>query len=174
MNPSSQSERPMVGRPPASSLALLAGYTLNPIRSQEGSAMPQIFTGKVRIPADQIAQYFSDLEAANQVRAPFRRYLEGLHEEFTGYLTAKYAQRTVTKHASIFEMFIEFLCDYTDVTAIEEITRGIVNTHFRQWYKRKVWSSATPDDLRVALKKFFQFLETEKGIANPKAVAALQ
>jgi hypothetical protein len=55
---------------------------------------------------------------------------------------------------------------------IEDITRGMVNTHFKQWYKQKVWGSATPDDIRVALKKFFQFLDKEKGIKNLKVLEA--
>ena len=55
-----------------------------------------------------------------------------------------------------------------------EITRGMVNTHFRAWHKRKVWDSATPNDLRVALKKFFEFLATEKGIEVPKVLEALR
>jgi hypothetical protein len=34
--------------------------------------------------------------------------------------------------------------------------------------------AAIVNDLRVALRKFFQFLETEKGIQNAKALAALR
>ena len=71
-------------------------------------------------------------------------------------------------------MFVEFISRQTDVEDIEEITKGIVNTHFRQWYKRKVLDAATVNDLRVALRKFFQFLETEKGIQNAKVLDALK
>jgi site-specific recombinase XerD len=71
-------------------------------------------------------------------------------------------------------MFIEFICQHTDVEQLEEITRGMVNSHFRSWYKKKVWDSATDNDLRVALRKFFQFLATEKGITNQKAMDALK
>ncbi len=63
-----------------------------------------------------------------------------------------------------------FICGYTDVESIEEITRGMVNTHFKQWWKRKVWDSTTPDQLTVALRKFFTFIATEKGIVNEKAM----
>jgi hypothetical protein len=49
----------------------------------------------------------------------------------------------------------------------------MVNTHFRQWYKRKVLDASTANDLRVALRKFFQFLAAEKGIQNPKVLDAL-
>ncbi len=135
--------------------------------------MPQVFTGKIVIPGDKIDEYFKAMEEAEKEREPFRKYLEGLKEEFERYLSTKHSRKTVNKHTWIVEMFIEFLCKYTDVEKIEEITRGMVNTHFRQWYKRKVWDSATQNDLRVALKKFFQFLYTEKGIKNLKVLEAL-
>jgi site-specific recombinase XerD len=136
--------------------------------------MPRVFTGKVVIPGDQIEAYLQALTAGEKAREPFRRYLEGLKDEFAADLATTYARKTVTKHVWIVEMFVEFLCRQTDVERIEEITRGMVNTHFRQWYRRKVLDSATPDDLRVALKRFFQFLETRKGIDNPKVRDALQ
>jgi len=34
--------------------------------------------------------------------------------------------------------------------------------------------SSTVNDLRVALRKFFQFLAAEKGIQNPKVLDALK
>jgi site-specific recombinase XerD len=135
--------------------------------------MPRVFTGKVVIPGDKIEDYLKALGEAEKAREPFRRRLEGLKEEFSSYLAAKYARRTVDKHTWIVDMFVEFICNQTDVESIEEITRGMAGTHFRQWYRRKVLDSATPDELRVALKKFFQFLETEKGISNPKVLEAL-
>ena len=111
---------------------------------------------------------------AERARAPFREYLERLQQEFEEYLSAKYARKTVRKHAGIVWLFIEFLRNYTDVEEIEEITRGMVNTHFRRWYNRKVLDSATGDDLRVALKRFFQFLAAEKGIQNPRVIESLK
>jgi site-specific recombinase XerD len=54
--------------------------------------------------------------------------------------------------------------------SIEEITKGIANTHFRTWYKRKVWDSATDNDLKIGIKKFFEFLAKEKGIENNKVL----
>lgn len=136
--------------------------------------MPRVFTGKVVIPGDKIDDYLKAMAEAEKAREPFRRLLEGLKEEFSGYLAAKYAKRTVDKHTWIIEMFIEFICHQTDAQTVEEITRGMVGTHFRQWYQRKVLDSATPDELKVALKKFFQFLEAEKGISNPKVLEALR
>ena len=136
--------------------------------------MPQVFTGKVVIPGDKIAESLQVAAEAERARAPFREYLEGLQKEFEAYLATRYARRTARKHAEIVWLFIQFLSDYTDVAALEEITRGMANTHFRRWYKRKVWDAATADDLRVALKRFFQFLATEKGIQNPKVVESLK
>ena len=97
-----------------------------------------------------------------------------MQREFEEYRSAKYARKTVRKHEDTVWLFVQFLCNYTDVEEIEEITRGMVNTHFRRWYKRKVLDAATADDLRVALKRFFQFLATEKGIQNPKVSESLK
>ncbi len=136
--------------------------------------MPKVFTGKAVIPGDQIEAYLEAMAEAEEVRRPFRQYLEGLSHEFEQHLAAKYSRRTARKHALIVEVFIDFLCDYTDVASLEEVTRGMVNSSFRQWYKRKVLSATDTDDLRVALKKFFQFLDAEKGIHNAKALEALR
>ncbi len=136
--------------------------------------MPKVFTGKVVIPADQLDAYEQARTAAEEARRPFRQHLDALRAEFEQHLAARYRQRTVRKQAQIVALFVDFLCDYTDVEAIEEISRGMANSAFRQWYKRKVLDAATADDLRVALKKFFQFLATEKGIHNPKVLASFR
>lgn len=136
--------------------------------------MARVFTGKVVIPGDKIEEYFKALAEAEKARKPFKRYLENLNEQFEQYLTTKYSQKTARKHSGIIGLFIIFLCEYSDVQSLEEVTKGIVNTHFRQWYKRKVLDSTDPNDLRIALKKFFQFLDTGKGIKNPKVLEALE
>ena len=136
--------------------------------------MAKVYTGKVMIPGAHFVDYLKGMEEAQKAREPFRRKLADLNEEFHARLAEKYSERTARKHSSIVDLFIEFLCRQTDAERIEEITRGMVNTHFRAWYKRKVWDSATPNDLRVALKKFFEFLDAEKGIENPKVLQALR
>lgn len=136
--------------------------------------MPKVFTGKVVIKGDQLDDYLQALEAAEKARAPFIQYMNALNAEFAEYLATKYVKKTVSKHAGIVDMFIEFIYRNTDVEQLEEITRGMVNSHFRSWYKKKIWDSATDNDLRVALRKFFQFLATEKGITNQKAMDALK
>lgn len=139
-----------------------------------GAAMPRVFTGKVVIKGDQLDDYLQALDAAQKAREPFRQYMNALNAHFAEYLATKYVKKTVNKHTGIVDMFIEFICRHTDVEQLEEITRGMVNSHFRSWYKKKVWDSATDNDLRVALRKFFQFLATEKGITLQKALDALK
>lgn len=139
-----------------------------------GAAMPRVFTGKVVIKGDQLDDYLQALDAAEKAREPVRQYMNALNAHFAEYLATKYVKKTVNKHTGIVDMFIEFICRHTDVEHLEEITRGMVNSHFRSWYKKKVWDSATDNDLRVALRKFFQFLATEKGITLQKALDALK
>lgn len=136
--------------------------------------MAKVFTGKVVIPGDQIQDYLQALEAAEAARAPFRAKLESLNQAFAEFLATKYVPKTVRKHTNIVDLFIHFICGYTDVTEIEEITKGMVNSHFRSWYKRKVYDSSTERDLRVALNKFFKFLAEEQGIVNQKVLDALK
>ena len=136
--------------------------------------MAQVFTGKVLVPGDRINEYFEALQQVETARAPFRQSLEQLNQEFAEFLATKYVPKTVRKHTGIIDLFIHFICGYTDVEKIEDITKGMVNSHFRSWYKRKVMDSATESDLRVALRKFFQFLATEKGITHQKLLDALK
>jgi site-specific recombinase XerD len=136
--------------------------------------MAKVFSGKVVIPADRFEEYLQALEETERETAPFRELLEGLNREFEEFLAGKYAAKTVRKHTAIVGLFIDFICGYTDVKEISEIARGMVNSHFRSWYKRKVLDSATDNDLKVALRKFFQFLASEKEITNPKVLDALK
>ncbi len=132
--------------------------------------MPQVFTGKVAIPGDKIQDYLKMLEEAEKQREPFRNALKELNDEFHDHLLTKFQPKTARKHTMVVEMFIEFLCRHTDVMQIEDITRGMANTHFKKWWKKKVWDSTTPDQISVALKKFFTFLADEKGIVNEKVL----
>jgi len=136
--------------------------------------MPEIFTGKVVIPGDQLGQYLEALAEAEDARAPFRAYLEELNAAFGAYLATKYTRKTVLSHTGVIDTFIDFLCDYTDLERLEDVTRGMVNSGFRSWYKRKVWGGEDPDEVRVALTKFFRFLATSKGIVAPKALEVLR
>ena len=136
--------------------------------------MARVFTGKVSIPGDKIHGFLEALAEAEAAREPFKASLENLNQDFAKFLASKYSAKTVRKHTSIVDLFIHFICGYTDVEQIQEISKGMVNSQFRSWYKRKVCDASTESDLRVALKKFFEFLATEKSIINRKALDALK
>jgi hypothetical protein len=136
--------------------------------------MAEVYSGKVLIPGDQIDAYLAARQAAEEARAPFRAQLEELNAAFGTALAKQYGRKTVRKHTGIVELFIIFLCDYTNVERLEDVTRGMVNSHFRRWYRSKVLDRMDPDEIRVALKKFFGFLDREAGIHNPKALEALR
>ncbi len=136
--------------------------------------MPEVYTGKVLIPGDQIDAYLAALKEAEEARAPFRQSVEDLNVAFAASLDKKYSRRTVLKHTSVVDLFIIFLSDYTDVERLEDVTRGMVNSHFRRWYRGKVLDRMDADETRVALRKFFQFLDQERDIHNPKVLEALR
>lgn len=88
--------------------------------------MSKVYTGKVMIPGDKLDEYFKFLENAEKKREPFRQSLLQLNDDFADYLSERFSEKTVRKHTSIVDLFIEFICRQTDVEAIEEITRGFV------------------------------------------------
>ena len=136
--------------------------------------MAKVYNGRVMIPGDKIEQYLKIMAEAEKKREPFRQYLLGLNDDFREHLESKLSARTARQHSSIVALFVDFICRQTDVEKIEDITRGMVNTHFKNWCRRKVWDSTTPNQLRVALRKFFVFLAENKGIVNEKVLKALQ
>jgi site-specific recombinase XerD len=136
--------------------------------------MAKVYTGKVTIPGDKIDEYFSIMQKAEEEREPFKQSLLSLCDDFATNLEKKYAEKTVRKHVGIISLFVDFICRYTDVQNILEITKGMVNTQFKKWWKRKVWDSTTENELRIALKKFFIFLAEEKNIVNTTALKALK
>src|SRR5215475_2710074 len=118
--------------------------------------MPHVFRGKIAIPGDQMEAYFEALGQFENAKAPMREQLEECARDFERALAQQYAPKTVRKHIAIIALFIDFVCWDTDVHRIEEITRGIANSAFRQWYLRKV-GDRTESELKTTIKKFFQF-----------------
>jgi len=135
--------------------------------------MVTVYTGKAAIPFEKIDEYFEYMKEAEKIREPFKQHMIKLNDDFYHYLSFKFTEKTANKHSGIVHLFIDFLCGYTDVEDVKDITKGMVNTHFNQWWKRKVWDSITPEQLKVALKKFFTFLASEKGIVNDMVLKAL-
>ena len=95
--------------------------------------MARVFRGKIAIPGDQMEAYFQALERFEKDKEPMRKQLEQCARDFEHVLTQQYAPKTVRKHMAIIALFIDFVCWNTDVCRIEEITRGIANSYFRQW-----------------------------------------
>jgi site-specific recombinase XerD len=135
--------------------------------------MAKVFMGKVLIPGDQIEDYLHALEKAEKEREPFRKMLEGFNQDFESYLTEQFSIRTARKHSYKVALFIDFLCWNTDVISIDEITRGIANSHFRKWYMSKI-GDCSENELKSAIKKFFQFLAEKKGIRNEKVMMSFR
>jgi site-specific recombinase XerD len=135
--------------------------------------MARVFQGKIAIPGDQIDAYLEALGQFEHEKAPLRTQLEQYARDFAHALAQQYAPKTVRKHTLIIELFIDFVCWDTDVRRMEEITRGIANSAFRQWYLRKV-GDRTVSELKTAIKKFFQFLDEEKGIRNEVVLKSFQ
>jgi site-specific recombinase XerD len=135
--------------------------------------MAHVFRGKIAIPGDQMEAYFQALEEFEKNKEPLRKQLEQCARDFERVLTQQYAPKTVRKYTAIIALFIDFVCWDTDVRRIEEITRGIANSYFRQWYLRKV-GDRTESELKTAIKKFFQFLDQEKGVTNEAVLQSFQ
>jgi site-specific recombinase XerD len=98
-------------------------------------------------------------------RQEFRSFLEALQQEFNQYLAQHLSARTVRKHSHVVGLFIDFVCFDCGVQDIHDITRGMANSYFKKWYMSKV-GDVTEREVSVAIRKFFQFLDTEKGITN--------
>ncbi|MDI6916276.1 MAG: site-specific integrase [Thermoplasmatales archaeon] len=132
--------------------------------------MPKVYTGKVVIPGDKIEEYLEMLKKAEEKRKPFVDKCEAILDEFYDYLVDEkgLSERTANSYYQVIHIFNEFLARQTDVWDYSEVTRGIVNTYFKQWYKRKVWGGQGIERIPVSIKKFFLFLKEKKGIHNKK------
>jgi hypothetical protein len=135
--------------------------------------MARVFQGKIAIPGDHMETYFEAMGQFEHTKTPMRTQLEQCARDFERTLAQQYAAKTVRKHRAIIALFIDFVCWDTDVLRIEEITRGMANSAFRQWYRRKV-GDRTESELKTAIKKFFQFLAQEKDITNAAVLKSFQ
>ncbi|MBI5001517.1 MAG: hypothetical protein HZB92_08365 [Euryarchaeota archaeon] len=109
---------------------------------------------------------------AEEERKPFVEKCEAILDEFYDYLVDEksLSERTANSHYQVIHIFNEFLARQTDVGDYSEVTKGIANTYFKQWYRRKVWGGPNIDRISITLKKFFLFLKEKKGIHNKKVL----
>jgi len=134
--------------------------------------MPRVFTGKVVIPGDKIEEYLKLMEKAEEERKPFVEKCDAILSEFHDYLVNEkgLSERTADLHCFVISTFNEFLAWQTDVWDYSEVTKGMANTYFKQWYKRKIWGGPPVDRIPVSIRKFFLFLREKKGIHNKKVL----
>jgi site-specific recombinase XerD len=124
--------------------------------------MTKVFLGRISIPGDEIDNYIVAIGDRESEFQPLRRQLNG---EFKRFLGRSFTPKTVRKHSGVIELFIDFLEWHTDVTSIDDITRGIANSYFRKWYFNKI-GDLRESELKTAMKKFFRFLAEKKNIVN--------
>jgi len=134
--------------------------------------MAKVFKGKqVFENPEAYAAHFREL---HKQRGPFRDSMLKFKQEFGEHLSAALSPETVLWYKAIVQVFIDFLYWSTDVTKIEEITKGMSNSHFRAYWKNKVWDDTISRyDLKMALREFFTFLKNKKGITNKKVLDSL-
>jgi site-specific recombinase XerD len=135
--------------------------------------MAKVFTGKVLIPGDKMEEYLQALQESGEEREPFQKFLTELNREFSEYLAQQFSARTARGHSHKIGLFIDFLCWNTDVRSIEEITKGIANSHFKRWYMSKI-GDCSESELKASLKKFFQFLAQQRGIRNEEVLKSFK
>lgn len=101
-----------------------------------------------------------------------RKHLESLQKEFEVSLAGKLSERAIRKHSANIGLLIDFLCFDCGVRDLDDITVGMINSGFRRWHTSKV-GDATENELKSSVRKFFRFLEQEKGFANGKVLDRL-
>ncbi len=127
--------------------------------------MPKVISGDLEF--ESVDEYIAALKAREDIRAPFKAQAEALAPEFVDHLHDQgLTKRTINKHQMNIEIFIVYLTQYTDADDFATIRKGMVNTEFFQWYRRKVLDRCDPASLKSTTRKFFKFLAEEKSIYN--------
>jgi len=131
--------------------------------------MPKVIVGNLEFAS--IEDYLAALEAWEEARAPFKAQAEVLADEFVDYLREQgLSKGTISKHGKNIEMFIVYLTQYTDADDLATVRKGVVNTEFFRWHRRKVLDRCDPASLESTTRKFFKFLAEKKGIYNEKVL----
>jgi site-specific recombinase XerD len=111
------------------------------------------------------------MEPWERHRAPFKAQAEALAEEFIAHLYDQgLSERTIRKHGQNIDIFIVYLTQYTDADDFAAVRKGVVNTNFFRWYRRKVLNRLDQASLKSTTKKFFKFLAKQKGIYNERVL----
>ena len=131
--------------------------------------MTKAYAGNVEF--ESIDDYLAAMKAWEQYRAPFKAQAETLADEFIDYLDEHgLSKRTIRKHGQNIEIFIVYLTQYTDADDFATVRKGVVNTEFFRWYRRKVLNRLDQASLQSTTRKFFKFLAERKDIYNEKVL----
>jgi len=131
--------------------------------------MTKVRAGNVEF--ESIDDYLAAMQAWEEHRAPFKAQAEALADEFVKDLRRQgLSERTIRKHGQNIEIFIVYLTQYTDADDFATVRKGVVNTEFFSWYRRKVLDRIDQASLKSTTKKFFKFLAERKGIYNEKVL----
>jgi site-specific recombinase XerD len=132
--------------------------------------MPKVVVGDHEF--ESVDEYIAALRAWEEHRAPFKAQADMLADEFVDSLHKQgLSKRTINKHQMNIEIYIVYLTQYTDADDLATVRKGMVNTEFFQWYRRKVLDRCDPASLKSTTRKFFKFLAAEKGIYNEKVLS---
>jgi hypothetical protein len=102
-----------------------------------------------------------------------RIVLKNLQNEFEIFLADKLSTRTIAKHSLVIGCLIDFLCFDCALKSLDSLTIAMVNSKFRRWYINKI-GDLQESELKVAVRKFFLFLEAEKNFNNKKILDSLK
>ena len=131
--------------------------------------MTKVRVGNIEF--ESMDDYVAALEAREERRAPFKAQAEALVDEFIDYMHEQdLSERTIRKHGRNIDIFIVYLTQYTDADDFATVGKGMVNTNFFRWYRRKVLHRLDQASLKSSTKKFFKFLAERKGIYNEKVL----
>ncbi len=129
--------------------------------------MKQIIEGK------DFPKFLKALEEKEKAQKPFIEFMQAMNAEFKAFTAEKFTQRTANKHSFIVECFIDFITYDCGLVDLQDLTKGMVNSSFQSWFKRKIGANSK-EEVAVAMKKFLSFLTENKGFVinnlaeNPK------
>jgi hypothetical protein len=88
--------------------------------------------------------------------------MKTMNQEFSAFIAEKFTQRTANKHSFIAGCFIDYITFDMGVMDLQELTKGMVNSSFQVWFKRKIGAN-TKEEVAASMKKFLDFLTINKG-----------
>ncbi len=121
------------------------------------TSMKKIFT------FEEFQKHLDEGIEIEKKQEPFKNWLVNMNNEFKDFIAQKYTKRTANKHSFIIECFIDFITYNMQLMDIQQITKGIANSYFQQWFASKIGAN-TKEEVKVAINKFIDFLAIEKNI----------